>query len=270
MNKRTHNVKSSIVLTALLLGVIISFSACHSAKQVAYFQNITDSLNKVTYVQNATYDPATIKEGDILNIDITNIDVGTGGRITETTGENQEGVKENEGFMVDKAGFIEMPVYGRIKLAGLTLEQAKEKVRQSCLRFYKDPIVNIRLTNYMITILGQVSRPGRYVIDAEKINIIDALGMAGDLDIMGKRGNVMVIREENGKSEFTRLSLNSTDIFQSEYYYLQSGDKIYVEPLKAHARAGTTDQRSQTLLTISISLISIGLSAISLISRLNQ
>ncbi len=269
MNVRTYNVKYSSVLTTLLLGVIVMFSACHSAKQVAYFQNVTDSLNTVTYVQNSSYDPPIIKTGDILNVDITNIDMSTGGQMTEATGEQQAGEKENKGFMVDKAGYIEMPVYGRIKLSGLTTEEAKEVVRKSCLRFYKDPIVNIRIANFMITIIGQVQRPGNYLVTAEKINLIDALGLAGDLDIMGRRDNIMVMREENGKTVFTRVNLNSTDVFQSEYFYLQSGDKIYVEPLKAHARAGTTDQRTQSLLTISLSFISISVTIITLLTRLN-
>ena len=210
-----------------------------------------------------------IKAGDILNIDITTIDAKIGGEITETTGEAQEGAKQISGFLVDKDGYVELPILGRLKLEGLTTVEAKEAVRKTALRVYKDPVVNVRIANFMITILGQVNRPGRYVVGTEKINIIDALGLAGDLHIMGKRQNVMIIREENGKSVFTRVNLNSTDVFQSEYFYLQSGDKIYVEPLKAQARAGTTDQRTQTLVTIAVSLISIGLSAVTLFSRLN-
>ena len=269
MNVRTYNVKSSSILTALLLGIIALFSACHSAKQVAYFQNITDSLNAFTYVQNANFEEPIIKTGDILNIEITTIDANIGGQIKEATGEQKEGEKEISGYLVDKAGYVELPILGRLKLIGMTTVQAKEAVRKEALKVYKDPVVNVRLANFMITIIGQVKRPGRYIVGAEKINLIDALGLAGDLDIMGRRDNVMLMREENGKTVFTRVNLNSTDIFQSEYFYLQSGDKIYVEPLKAHARAGTTDQRAQTLLTISLSIISISVTVITLLTRIN-
>jgi polysaccharide export outer membrane protein len=146
--------------------------------------------------------------------------------------------------------------------------EVKEIVRNHALKYYKDPLVNVRIANFYITVLGEVKRPGLYIVGNEKINIIDAIGLAGDLSLGGKRGNVIIIREENGESVFKRVSLNATDIVQSEYYYLQSGDKIYIEPLKAFARAGTSDERATRFVSLTLGVVSVLVAAVTLATRL--
>lgn len=259
------------ILAFLLVGIMYTFSSCHHAKQVAYFQNIPDSVGTEVRVKNAEYQDLKIHKGDILNIDITTIDAKVGGVVTaENLNSNTQSEQAVKGYMVDKSGYIEMPVVGRIQVEGLTTAEAKELIRTNALKYYKDPLVNVRVANFVVTILGQVKRPGRYVIATEKVNIIDAIALAGDLDIGGKRQNVMLIRDEGGESVFTRIDLNNTNIFQSKYYYLQTGDKIIVEPLNNVARSGTSDKSLDRIISLSLSLVSISIAIISFTTRFNQ
>lgn len=259
-------------VTIAVLGVIIAFSACNSAKQVAYFQDLADSVGVEKRVRNIAYNEPVIHNGDILHIEVTTIDANIGGATTIQQSKADEASGSTDlikGYLVDKNGMVEIPIIGKLSVQGLTTMELKELVRAKALKFYKDPLVNVRIANFYITVLGEVRSPGLYVVGNEKINIIDALGLAGDMTLGGKRGNVIVIREENGESVFTRVNLNSSDVVQSKYYYLQSGDKIYVEPLKAFARAGTSDERSTRTVSLLIGLITVVMTATNLIIRLN-
>lgn len=255
-------------LYILLLFVVLGFTACNSAKQVAYFQDVADSIDVEKRVRNTPYTDPVINKGDVLNIEVTTIDAKLGGVVNEEQAENKSSNPILPGYMVDKNGYVEVPIIGKLLVEGKTTIQIKEMVRERALKFYKDPLVNIRLVNFYITVLGEVKNPGRFIVSSEKVNIIDALGLAGDLSLGGKRGNVIIIREENGESVFTRVNLNSTDIFQSKYFYLQSGDKIYVEPLKSFARAGTSDQRADRFVGLALGVVSVAVATISLVIRL--
>lgn len=258
-------------LSSVLLFIVIAFSNCNSAKQVPYFQDVTDSVNISKRIRNAEYNELTIHKGDVLHIEVSTLDAKIGGVANTEQVGNEFGKQQNSaGYMVDKNGDIEVPVIGRLHVEGLTTMQIKEKVREAALKFYIDPMVNIRIANFYITVLGEVRMPGRYLVNSEKINVVDAIGLAGDLTVGGKRANIIVIREENGESVFTRLSLNSTDLFQSKYFYLQSGDKIYVEPLRTVARSGTSDKNVDRYISLSLAIVSIMLATGTLIIRLQQ
>lgn len=260
------------ILITLMLLVVTVFSACNSAKQVAYFQDVADSVAVEKRVRNAAYQEPVIHKGDILNIEVTTIDATIGGISTiqhAKEDENAGAATQIKGYMVDKNGMVEIPILGKLEVEGHTTMEIKEMVRAKALKYYKDPLVNVRIANFYITVLGEVERPGLFVVGNEKINIIDALGLAGDMTLGGKRGNVIVIREENGESVFTRVNLNSSDIVQSKYYYLQSGDKIYVEPLKTFARSGTSDERSTRYISLMLGIITVAVTTITLITRLN-
>ena len=125
-------------------------------------------------------------------------------------------------------------------------------------KYLQDPILNIRLLNYKVTVLGEVGHPSTYSIPSERITVMDAIGMAGDLTIYGKRENVLLIREENGERKFIRLNLNSTNIFESPYYYLKQNDIIYVEPNESKIVASNaTRLRDIALLTSFLTLLII-------------
>lgn len=250
---------------------IIAISACNSSKQVAYFQDVADSLDVEKRVRTAAYHEPVIQKGDILNIEVTTIDANIGGITTvqHTKEDESAGMSTQiKGYMVDKNGSVEIPIIGKLEVEGRTTMEVKEMVRGRALKYYKEPLVNVRIANFYITVLGEVKRPGLYIVGNEKINIIDALGLAGDLTLGGKRGNVIIIREEQGQSVFTRVSLNTTDLVQSKYFYLQSGDKIYVEPLKSFAKAGTSDERATRAISLLLGVVSVVVAAVTLATRL--
>ncbi|MFC4873120.1 polysaccharide biosynthesis/export family protein [Negadavirga shengliensis] len=160
----------------------------------------------------------------------------------------------NEGYLVDQHGEINFPVLGRIRLEGMTKAEAVEAVTARLQEYVKDPIVNIRFVNFKITVVGEVNHPSTFTVPTEKINILEALGLAGDMTMYGKRENVLIIRERDGVRSAKRLNLNNKDLLASPYYYLQQNDVIYVEPDKIKAVQASTNQRSLTLFGIATSL----------------
>lgn len=264
-------VKKSTWLLSLPVIMGVVFSSCNNYRQVAYFQDVEDTvMSNIKTVTNTRFVEPRVNSGDILNIEVTTIDANITGvkQQEQTSGENT--TSKVSGYMVDKGGYVEVPVLGRLSVAGKTTSEIKDVVRSEALKYYKSPMVNVRIANFYITVLGQVNAPGRYRVETEKINVVDAIGLAGDLAMGGKRGNVMVIREKDGQSVFSRVNLNSTDVFQSEYFYLQSGDKIYVEPLKSVAKVGTSDRNADRILSITLGLIGLATSLTLLFVRLED
>lgn len=160
----------------------------------------------------------------------------------------------NEGYLVDQHGEINFPVLGKIKLEGLTKAEAVEEMTFRISEYVKDPIVNIRFVNFKVTVIGEVNRPATFTVPTEKINILEALGLAGDMTMYGKRENVLIIREVGGVRSAKRLNLNDKEFLASPYYYLQQNDVVYVEPDRIKAVQASTNQRSLTLFGIATSL----------------
>ncbi len=166
-----------------------------------------------------------------------------------------------QGFLVDRDGNIELPLVKKIKVAGFTTSQAKEAIRQKAAIYYKEPVVNVRFANFYISILGEVNRPAQYTIPNEKATVLDAIALAGDMTVYGRRENVLLIRELDGKKYATRFNLNSSQVFENPYFYLRQGDVIYVEPNKA--RASVNDVRTVRNIGIITSIASVLIIAIS-------
>jgi polysaccharide export outer membrane protein len=168
---------------------------------------------------------------------------------------NSTGIPTNEPaspntYLVDKQGGIELPLIGWLSLRGLSTVQAKEVVKDKVSAFLKNPIVTVRLQNFKVTVLGEVNRPSNYIVPNERVSVLDAIGMAGDLTLFGRRENVLLIRENEGKKILARLDLNSSKLFQSPYYYLQQNDILYVEPNKQRAASSDmTTLRNVSLIT---------------------
>lgn len=164
-------------------------------------------------------------------------------------------------YIVDRDGTVNYPVIGRIALSGLTVSQAIESIRQSVSNYVKDPVINLRIMSFKVTVLGEVTKPGSIAVNQEKISILDAIGAAGDLTIFGDRTNVLLIRENNdGSIENIRFDLTSSDLFSSPYYYLQQNDKIIVEPNRTRqldSKFGTADGYRLSVFSMVFSAISI-------------
>ncbi|MBC8035162.1 MAG: polysaccharide biosynthesis/export family protein [Chitinophagaceae bacterium] len=256
--------------SALLFGFLLS--SCSTNKKITYFQDIPDSLyiSSHNLPVNSFKDPV-IQPNDILQITILTLDPEANNILTSANSASfsvQPGSSNNPaaaqpitGFLVDRNGFIELPVVGKIKLAGLTTADARDSIHDLVGRFYKGPVVNVRFTNYSITVLGEVARPATYVVPNEKLSIMDAIGIAGDLTIYGKRENVLLVRDSAGQKQFVRFNLNSSATFSSPYFYLKQGDMIYVEPNKSRITSSdATTNRNITLAASGISVLIILLS----------
>jgi polysaccharide export outer membrane protein len=265
MTTKTNSFKylrNIIIVSALIL------SSCVNTKNVPYFKDV-GSTKFVVGDANATFVEPTIQSDDILAISIFTIDAATSMAVnqlaTQTLNYGPAGAQSNStsGFLVNKQGEVYLSIIGKVKLSGLTTSQAIELIKQKASVVYVDPNVQVRFANFKVTVLGEVNKPASYVLPNEKISVLDAIGMAGDLTIFGRRENVLLIRENNGRKEFTRLDLNSKELFTSPAYYLKQNDVIYIEPTVGKSAANNAS-RTQTIAIIA-SLISV---AISVITRL--
>ncbi|WP_431293727.1 polysaccharide biosynthesis/export family protein [Pedobacter sp. P26] len=257
----------SVIKLACIAWIIVPLlTGCVSTKNVPYFQDISSAETSV--IPNvSTFKEPTIQPDDILSISIFTIDPTTSMVInqigTQSLALNQATNASNSGFLVDKNGEIELSVIGKVKLLGLTTFQARDLIYAKAALSYKDPNVQVRYANFKITVLGEVKSPATYTVPNEKVTVLDALGMAGDLTIYGKRENVLLVRDNNGEKQFARLNLNSADLFKSSFYYLKQNDVLYIEPNKGKA-ASLNTARAQTITLVGTALTVI----IALISRL--
>jgi|SRR5690606_32727347 len=256
--------KSNNLLYLAVVGILLLFSSCAEQRNLVYFSDIQQNETFQQAITNA-HEPK-IQEGDILSITVSTLDptsnalFNTGaviqGQSSQLSSSNAAGSTNlgKEGYRVGNDGNINFPVIGKINLKGLTLTQAHEKMRNEINEYVKEPIVNIRYMNFKVTVIGEVNKPTTFTSDKEQINVLEALGMAGDMTAYGKRENVLVIREVEGKREMARLNLNSSNAFQSPYFYLQQNDIVYVEPSENKERQVS---RNPNALPIFVSLASI-------------
>lgn len=241
---------SHYFLFALL--AIPFLESCKSYKNIPYFKkNVSDSAfmySQGMLVASDPYKDIQIQPDDILQVSIYTIDAGMSGSnvlstqmdmvaSTNPISINNPGNQNIAGYLVDKDGNIELPLAGKVKVGGMSTSGAKEVIKQKALQFYKEPVVNVRLANFKVTVLGEVMRPGNYLVASEKATVLDALGLAGDMTIYGKRENVLLVRREGDKQKMIRFDLNATDMVKSPYYFLRQGDVLYVEPSKGKAAA---------------------------------
>jgi len=217
--------------------ILLTLIGCSSQKNVAYFSGVNstsaDSINKSFYKAHE----ARICAGDMLSITVTGLDPLAVAPFNlplvsyATPGSDQlYSAPTLQSYLVDINGDINFPVVGTIKLVGLTKSEAIKEINTKLSPYLKNAIVTIQFMNYKITVLGEVMRPGQYTINNERVTVLDALGLAGDMTIYGKRNNVLITRENDGKLEFVRLNLNTDEAFKSPYFYLQQNDVVYVEP----------------------------------------
>ncbi len=232
------------VLPIAVLTIVLFLSGCSgSTKQVAYFQNSdTISLAK----SKVLYD-AHIMPKDLLTITVSTTDQEaavpfnlTVPTTTSAANRSSYGQALMQDYLVDNDGEIVYPVIGKIHVGGLTKKEAEMLIDEKIKPYMsKDnrPIVTVRMSNYKISVLGEVDKPGTMSVGNEKISILEALAQAGDLTIYGKRENVKLIREDaQGEKHIYKLNLNDANLINSPYYYLQQNDVVYVEPNKAKAQ----------------------------------
>lgn len=247
-----YKLKSKIVkrlkFFAILLTSCFLFN-CVSSNKINYFQ-----LDKNTrlYDSIVNYQPK-LQVGDILNINVSAIDKESA--IPFNLVESQIiGNQIPLPYIINAFGEINFPVLGKIKVTELTTNELTNQITKSLLPYLKNPIVNIRITNYKVTILGEVKNPGNYGVLNERISIIEALGLAGDLTIYGDRKNIILIREINGKRTSEIIDLTNRALFDSPYFYLSQNDALYVASNKTKVNSSGVGPNTSVILS-SISIL---------------
>ena len=247
-----------------LLGVItLILASCSSYKQVPYLQNAA-IVN--TSEPQPLYD-AKIMPKDLLTITVNttdpeaaapfNLTVQSSINAARTTTLTQQPTLQQ--YLVNNEGNIDFPVLGTLHIGGLTKSEAEDLIREKLKPYLREtPIVTVRMTNYKISVLGEVSRPGTFTVSNEKVNVLEALAMAGDMTIWGMRNNVKLVREDaTGKREIIMLDLNDADIVTSPYYYLQQNDILYVTPNKTKSKNSDIGQSTSLWFSATSILVSI-------------
>jgi len=207
----------------------------------------------------ATYQ-IRIENDDLLSIAVSSKDTVLARPFNRAPG--------GQGYLVDAAGNISFPVFGEMKVAGLTPAVLSDSIKERIIRggYIKDAAVAVKLSNFKIAIMGEVNRPGVFPIPSERVTVLEALSLAGDMSIYGKRDRVLVIREEDGQRDMHYLDVNSTELLNSPYYYLRQNDLVYVEPNRSRAGQSEFNPRLPEILTAASVLTSL-VSLIVLISK---
>lgn len=224
------------ILNYLLLCTTTLLMACSAPKEILYLQDI--SLIKEEPIDK-NYE-VIIHKDDLLAIIVNSKDPELAlpfnmPLISYQIGSQNVGQQRLVGYLVNQDGNIDFPILGEIHVEGLTRMQVTELIKKRLIseELIKDPIVTVQFLNFKVSVIGEVGRPGTFDISGDRITLLEALSMAGDLTIYGRRDRVAVIREKDGKRSILYHDLRSSDIFQSPCYYLQQNDIVYVEPNKA-------------------------------------
>jgi polysaccharide export outer membrane protein len=235
-------------LSSILVILGLSFSSCNSYKRATYFQDLNRELTTREPIKN--YSPISVQPEDVLAINISSLNPESSA-IFNFASNNVGGTAESSGgYTVDQNGKIQLPVIGSIEVANLTTAQVREKIERRLHPYLKEPVVVAKLVNFKISIIGDVSNPGLYRVQNERLSVPEALSLAGDLNITAVR-RLMIIREKNGEREYIPVDLRSKDLFNSPYYYLKNNDIIYAEAGKSKfAALDPTYQRIGLLLSI--------------------
>ena len=256
---------TKIFILFLLGNISVS---CVSSKKIVYFQDLSEGQMLLDTIQKSS----KIQPDDLLSIVVSAYDLNAVrpfNLISETRPTNEiSGIStsnnnQQQAYLTAQDGTIDFPILGRIKVAGLTRTELSDLLSKRISEYVKDPIVSIRILNFKISLLGEVTRPGTYNFEGERLTLPAALGLAGDLTIYGRRDNVLVIRDNGKTKDYKYLDLRSADILNSEYYYLQQNDVVYVEPNSAQVQSSSFNRNS----AVYISIASLLLSAMVIIFR---
>ena len=263
-----------LVLSALAL----AFASCNpeTYKKINYLQDVKRDTTMTMRINKGVI----IQPQDQLSIIVSSLDPKLSSQFNLTLSTYMTGTEMSSGggthritgYVVDNEGFINFPALGPIRAAGLNRWELQEKISEELEEqgLLKGAIVTVEFMNFKMSVLGEVSAPGSYTVTGDKITILQALAQARDLTIYGRRDNVQVIREQNGKRQIYTLDLTSSDIFNSEAYYLQQNDVVYVTPSRVRAGQGEIDENYFRSGSFWISLASISMTTVNFIIALSN
>jgi len=237
---------SCLILLLLLLSSCVTHEDLLNFTQGEEFPTVPKSIQNLPQlsiqpddllsIRIKALDPEAAAPFNIDSENMNNMNIGGGGA----------GMRPLIGYLVDRQGTIDLPILGKIEVIGKTTDEVRQIVVDKLKPYLQEPVVSVRFLNFRITVLGEVARPGSFLVANERITVLDILGLAGDITSYGNRTNILVIREENGQRAFGQLNLQDRDIFNSSYFYLQQNDVIYVEPLEV--RTASIRDQSQRIL----------------------
>lgn len=217
----------------ILLGCSL-FSSCTSYKEVPLFQDLPQNGELRESITN--YSPMIVQKNDILSIRVSSLNAEASALFNNPDGFGQQtsvgGNQAGNEFLVDQNGEVQLPYIGKIHVAGLTTPEVTELVTEKLKQHLKEPVVNLKINNFRIAVFGGVNSAGIFTVTTERITVVEALILAGDLRVTSKRHNVLIVREIDGERKYARFDLGSKSTFDSPYFYLKSNDLIYVQPGK--------------------------------------
>lgn len=244
-------------ILSLFVGIVLS--SCASREKIYQYQNIEKFNNSELLNFSSTLQP-----DDLLMIIVSAKDPLTAMPFNlytdlsvNPTRQSGSGQMSQQLYLVDSKGFIDFPVLGRLKVSDKTKENFVEELKLKLKQFIEEPIVNVRIMNYRVTVKGEVTRPGVYTIPSERITITEALALSGDLTIYSDRKNVLVVREINGKRTSGIVDLSQSDFINSPFYYLKQNDIVVVQPNKTKVNSSAVGPNVSTILTGTSILISL-------------
>lgn len=247
-----------ILLMAMLA---LALASCNTSKKIVYFQDI--QVNRPEAITEAR--DITVQPKDQISILVSSKDPQLAAlfnlprvqyRVGGTDVQNNSG--EVAGYTLDTEGYIDFPVLGRLYVAGMTKSEIASFIKKRLMdeNLINDPVVTVEFMNLYYSILGEVNRPGKYMITKDQITLLEAISMAGDLTIYGKRDAIFVVREEDGQRVTHWVDLRTQDLFQSPVYYLKQNDVIYVQPNKVRAGQSTINENSVKSVSLWLSIAS--------------
>lgn len=266
MKKLNSLTKSLLSIVLIVFFSSLLLTSCKT-ERIAILKDIPDTTS-VRYIPLSKYSSPVVRVDDILNITIQTLDPQANGILNQGNLPAATGAVSGNslsasqavvsGYLVGKDGSVHMPYIGSVFVKGLTTEQIRDTVSEKISFYFKDPVVNVRFANFKVSVLGEVKNPSTFLIPNEKPTVIDALGLAGDITIYGRRDNVMLIRDNEGQKEITRLNLDSSKSISSPYFFLRPNDVLYVEA--SASKVESTDayrNRNYTIIAAALGFLTV-------------
>ena len=245
------------IFSLVLIGMFLA--SCVSHKEVTYFNDLDNTIAGSLNMPDAPV--LNLQPNDVIEIAISSISKDAN-EYFQKGGSDIDHKYAGNTYQIARDGTIDLPLVGKMEIGGMTNQDAESLIKEALLTYLQKPSVNIRLVSFEITVLGEVKLPGVYAIADGQVNLLEALGYAGDLTIFGKRNNILVIRNSDSGKEYFRVDLNSSDVLNSDRFYLRNNDVVYVEPSKGLTSRDDNAYRILPLVlsTLTFVVVIIGLS----------
>jgi len=248
-----HVLKMSLTVLAFLL-----LCSCASKRDLVYFSD----LSAASVVSDPKKENVKIGENDLVSITVSSLSPESDRLFSGNQNVLADASAPKIGYRVNKQGNIRVPLIGDYTVKNLSLEEARLGITDQLSKQIKNPAVDVALLNFKVTVIGEVNKPSNFNIPDDKINLLEVLGLAGDMTVYGKRNNVLVIRTENGTKTMKRLDLNKQETLASPFFYMKQNDIVYVEPDKAKAFEYSQNTRILPIIIASISAVAVVLAVI--------